>query len=74
MTTKQGITARAHEYLHSTRAVSALEYAILVGVITVAVSVAIGTFGEQIAAALTTISGNLTTTVEGIGAPAEAPP
>ena len=37
MTKRQRITSRARGFLRSTRAVSALEYAILVGVIVVAV-------------------------------------
>lgn len=67
MTKKRRITARARGFLRSTRAVSALEYAILVGVIAVGVTAAITTFGEQIEAALTTISGNLTGSVGDIG-------
>ena len=67
MTKKRGITARARGFLRSTRAVSALEYAILVGVITVGVVAAIGTFGDQIEAALDTIADNVTGTVANVG-------
>ena len=49
-------TKKFASYLRNNRAVSALEYAILVGVIAVA-----------IAAALTTFSDNLTTAIEKIG-------
>ena len=42
MTKRQRITGRARGFLRSTRAVSALEYAILVGVIVVGVAAAIG--------------------------------
>ena len=46
---------RAAKFLRSTRAVSALEYAILVGVIAVAISAALVTFSGNITTALTTI-------------------
>ena len=55
MTMKQGITARARGFLRSTRAVSALEYAILVGVVVVGVVAALQQFGAQITTALTKI-------------------
>ena len=49
------------------RAVSVIEYAILLGVIVGAVTLAVGTFGDQITAAINTIAGNVTTTVSGVG-------
>ena len=60
MTKRQRITGRARGFLRSTRAVSALEYAILVGVIAVGVSSAIGIFGDSIEKALTKIGGAVT--------------
>ena len=48
-------------YLRTTRAVSALEYAILIGVVATAV-----------AAALTTFSGNIKSALEGIGSRIQA--
>ena len=48
-------------FIRQTRAVSAMEYAILVGIIAVAVGGALATFGDKIGAALTTIG----TAVEG---------
>ena len=48
MTKRRRITSRARGFLRSTRAVSALEYAILVGVIVVGVAGALSTFGTQI--------------------------
>ena len=60
MTKKRRITARARGFLRSTRAVSALEYAILVGVIVVGATAAIGTFGDKIKDALTTIGAQVT--------------
>ena len=48
MTKRQRITGRARGFLRSTRAVSALEYAILVGVIAVGGRrAAIGAFGTR---------------------------
>ena len=49
------------------RAVSVIEYAILLGVIVGAVTLAVGTFGDQIEAAITTISANVTATVANVG-------
>ena len=49
------------------RAVSVIEYAILLGVIVAATAVAVTQFGEQIEAAITTIAGNVTNTVSDIG-------
>ena len=40
-------------YLRHSRAVSALEYAILVGIVATALATAIGTFGGQIGGAIT---------------------
>ena len=42
-------------YLRTTRAVSALEYAILVGVIAVAMAAALATFGDNITAGMKAI-------------------
>lgn len=49
------------------RAASVIEYAILLGVIVGAVTVAVGTFGDQIKAAINTISNNVTSTVANVG-------
>lgn len=49
-------TDTANRYLRNTRAVSALEYAILVGIIAVVIS-----------AALVTFSGNLTPVLKNVG-------
>ena len=68
MTKRQGNTARARGFLRSTRAVSALEYAILVGVIAVGVTTAIGIFGGQIEDALKTIGDNVEATIADVGA------
>ena len=62
MTTITRYTKQFAHYLRNTRAVSALEYAILVGVIAVA-----------IAAALTTFSGSITTGMGVIGGKVAAP-
>ena len=56
MTTITRYTKQFAHYLRNTRAVSALEYAILVGVIAIAIS-----------AALVTFSGNVDTAVKAVG-------
>ena len=57
---------KLRSFMSSTRAVSALEYAILVGVIVVAIVAALNTFEDQITAAI----GRVTTTVQGVAVPA----
>lgn len=49
--------ARAVKYVRSARAVSAIEYAILVGVVAVAIAAAITTFTGEINEALEAIGG-----------------
>ena len=55
MTTIARYTKKLARYLRSTRAVSALEYAILVGVIAVAIVAALNTFSGKIKTAMDTI-------------------
>ncbi len=55
MTTITRYTKGFVRYLRTNRAVSALEYAILVGIIAVAISAALVTFSGNITTALTTI-------------------
>ena len=59
MTKKRRITARVRGFMRSTRAVSALEYAILVGVVVVAVVAALTQFGNRIANVMADMSGRL---------------
>lgn len=47
-------------FLRSIRAVAALEYAILVGVIAVGIVTALGTFSDQIVAAITRVTASIT--------------
>ena len=49
------------------RAASVIEYAILLGVIVGAVTVAVGTFGNQIETVLTDIAARVTTTTANVG-------
>ena len=49
------------------RAVSVIEYAILLGVIVGATTLAVANFGDQIGAAINTISNNVTNTVSSVG-------
>ena len=72
MTKRQRITGRARGFLRSTRAVSALEYAILVGVIVVGVAGALSTFGDDIKTALETVFARAFAEVTGAGAGADA--
>ena len=50
---------RFRSFLKANEAVSALEYAVLVGVIAVAIGAAMVTFGDSIEAAVTTLGGKL---------------
>lgn len=50
---------RFRRFLRANKAVSALEYAILVGVIAVAVAAALATFGGKITTAITNIGGKV---------------
>ena len=59
------VWGRVRRYLKSTRAVSALEYAILVGVIAVGLTLALGTFKDSLTAALATLGTKVGTTVVG---------
>ena len=49
------------------RGVSVIEYAILLGVIVGATAVAVNQFGDQIENAITTIAGNVQSTVSTVG-------
>ena len=62
MTTITRYTKKFAHYLRNNRAVSALEYAILIGVIAVAMSAALATFSTNIGKALTTIGGKVAAT------------
>ena len=50
---------RFRSFLKANEAVSALEYAVLVGIIAVAVGAAMVTFGDSIEAAIATLGGKL---------------
>ena len=58
---------RLHRLASDKRGVSVIEYAILLGVIVGTVTVAVGAFGDQIEAALTSIAGRVTATVSTVG-------
>lgn len=59
------ISRRLRRFAKANEAVSALEYAILVGVITVGVGAALVTFSGNITNALNTIGSGVETTVQG---------
>ena len=54
-------------FARDNKAVSALEYAILVGVVTAGVGAAVVAFQNQITAVINTITGNITTTQGNVG-------
>ena len=56
MTRESTVTGRAASFLRSTSAVSALEYALLVGIIATVVVAALVVFGGQLTAAFNAIS------------------
>ena len=62
MTTLVRYTRKFAHYLRHNRAVSALEYAILVGAIAVAMAGALATFSTQLTTALSNIGGSISTT------------
>ena len=64
---KTNLLERLRRFPRATKAVSALEYAILVGVIAVAVGVALATFGDEIADAIGAIGDNIGTTTADYG-------
>ena len=67
MTTITRCTKGFIRYLRNNRAVSALEYAILVGIIAVAISTAIVAFAPNITKAIATIGGKVNaTTIDGV--------
>lgn len=55
MTTITRYTKKFAHYLRNNRAVSALEYAILIGIIAVAIGAALGTLGTDLTTALEAI-------------------
>ncbi len=56
-------------YLRNTKAVSALEYAVLVGAVAMAMVIAAATFNEDIKNTLQTIAANLNSTATKVGTP-----
>ena len=56
-----------HRLARDKRGASVIEYAILLGVIVGAVTVAVGTFGDNIQQAIQDISGRVTATVSTVG-------
>ena len=62
MTTISQYTKKFAHYLRNNRAVSALEYAILIGIIAVALSAALATFSGNIETAIETIGDKVKST------------
>lgn len=67
MTTMKHYAKQLSAYLRSSKAVSAMEYAILVGVIAVALGAALATFGTNITSAIGTIGQNVITKHSTVG-------
>ena len=63
----QHISRRLRRFLKATKAVSALEYAVLVGVVTVGVGGAIVIFSDNIETAITGIGNNIGATTNTVG-------
>ena len=57
---KKHMSRRFRRFLRANKAVSALEYAILVGVIAVAISAAIATFGGKITSTIANLGRGIT--------------
>ena len=64
---------RLRRFLQASEAVSALEYAILVGIVAVALVGAFTAFNDDIKAAITQIGANVETTTTSVGLPAPSP-
>ena len=67
------ISRRFRRFAKANEAVSALEYAILVGVITVAVGAALAVFSQDMFTAITEIGDNLKPDIKGQGGEIAAP-
>ena len=65
MTTRY--TKKFTRYLRNSKAISALEYAILLGVISVALVAALNTFSGSISTAIQKIAGNIDTEAAKVG-------
>ena len=61
------LSRRFRRFLRANEAVSALEYAILVGVIATVIAAAMVTFGGKITAALTAIGAEVTEAADSVG-------
>ena len=61
------IWIRSVGYVRGTKAVSALEYAVLAGVVIVVIGGALATFGTNLTTAVTTIGTNIIATTKGHG-------
>ena len=66
--TMKHLSGRFRRFVRSTKAVSALEYAILVGIVAIAITAALATFSDSITTALNTIGTDIAGT-GGAGAP-----
>lgn len=64
----QHISRRIRRFLKANEAVSALEYAILVGVVTIAVGAAIVAFSGDITAAIEEVGNNIAGATDNVGA------
>ena len=67
MTTITRYTKGFVRYLRNNRAVSALEYAILVGIISVAIAAALATFSGTLTEAIQKVATNVKETTKGVG-------
>ena len=66
--TMKHLSGRFRRFVRSTKAVSALEYAILVGIVAIAITAALATFSGSITTALNTIGADISGTT-GAGSP-----
>ena len=67
MTTMKHYAKQLSAYLRNSKAVSAMEYAILVGVIAVALGAALTTFGSSITDAISKVGQNVITKHSNVG-------
>lgn len=69
--TNIGYARELVRYLRGTRAVAAMEYAIIVGVVVVGIGLAVGLFQEEIVAVIVDVTADLKTTRTAITADAK---
>ena len=67
--TIEHLSRRIRRFLRASEAVSALEYALLIGAVTVAIGAAIATFSDTVSTVIENIGTRVTNTTNTVGTP-----